>query len=64
MRNYDDQRTTTDNYVYKRLAIYSQLGCPICGPNKGCNRNSKRKAYGSSMTWKAKKMKKQWMKHL
>ena len=31
-------KSTMDSRVYK-MAIRQNLYCPICGPNKGCNRN-------------------------
>ncbi len=34
--------TTTDNKTYKYLRYAVVLGCPICGPNSGCNRRNKK----------------------
>ena len=35
---------TSNSYVYKKLAIQVELtGCPICSPNRGCNRRRKKK---------------------
>lgn len=39
MRNFEEKRTTTNSSVYKKVAIFPQFGCPICAPNKGCNKN-------------------------
>ncbi len=33
---------TSDNRVYKLLQRSKVLGCPICGPNSGCNSSSRR----------------------
>jgi hypothetical protein len=38
-KNKKTIETTTNNKVYK-MALYDLiLGCPICAPNRGCNRN-------------------------
>jgi hypothetical protein len=37
MRNKKTIKNTMNSQVYK-MAIKSNLGCPICPPNKGCNR--------------------------
>lgn len=39
--------TTTNSKEYKRLTGYQVSGCPICAPNRGCNRmrNSVRRSW-------------------
>ena len=58
MRNFDEKRNTTNSCVFKRAAVFPILGCPVCAPNKGCNRFK-----GSiSHSWKDQtKKRKQWM---
>lgn len=57
MRFFDEKRSTTDSLTYKKADIFSQLGCPRCSPNKGCNRWR----FGISRSWKDQnKFKKQW----
>lgn len=61
MRNFVEKRTTTNGSVYRKVAIISQLGCPLCSPNKGCNR---RRKWDGSISWKdTSKAKKQWQRH-
>jgi hypothetical protein len=36
-------KTTTHSRTYKMYQRAQVLGCPICGPNSGCNRYSKYK---------------------
>lgn len=38
MRNKKLIKNTMNSQVYK-MALNANLGCPICGPNRGCNRN-------------------------
>lgn len=42
-------KNTTDSRVYKMALRDRFLGCPICGPNQGCNRN---RTYGAPNSWK------------
>ena len=35
--------TTSDSRTYKMTMRSQVLGCPICGPNSGCNYRGKRK---------------------
>ena len=40
MRNRKrNAKNTDDSRVYKMTMRDVHLGCPICPPNKGCNRN-------------------------
>lgn len=58
MRDFDEKRKTTINAVYRRVVIYHQLGCPICEPHRGCNKERN----NSFKSWKYKyKKRKQWM---
>jgi hypothetical protein len=34
---------TTDSRTYKLAMRSVVLGCPVCGPNRGCNGRSKKK---------------------
>lgn len=38
MRNKKIMKNTTNSRVYK-MALNTNMGCPICGLGKGCNRN-------------------------
>ena len=38
MRNKKIIKNTDHSRVYN-MAIRLNFGCPICGPNRGCNRN-------------------------
>ena len=40
--NIDKLKTVTDNKTYKYIRYSRVLGCPICGPNAGCNRRDKK----------------------
>ena len=58
MRDFDEKRKTTSNSVYRRAVIYHHLGCPICEPNRGCNKERN----NPFKSWKYKyKKRKQWM---
>jgi len=35
-------KTITDRKTFKRVWLSKELSCPICGPNKGCNRARKK----------------------
>ena len=39
MKNRDLIKHTNNSRVYKMTVREEILGCPICSPNKGCNRN-------------------------
>lgn len=56
-------KTTTNRRIYRITAIYSQLYCPICGLNRGCNRE-RRWDHKWADGWKDKNVKKQWQRHL
>lgn len=34
-------KETTDFKTWKRIQLSKVLGCPICGPNSGCNKRNK-----------------------
>ena len=38
------KKNTTNSRVYKMIAIINELSCPMCPPNKGCNRKRDWKA--------------------
>lgn len=58
MRDFNEKRKTTSSSVYRKAVIYHQLGCPICEPNRGCNREKN----NPFKSWKFKfKKRKQWM---
>ena len=38
MREKKTLQNTMNSRVYK-MALRQNMGCPICPPNKGCNRN-------------------------
>jgi len=42
------QQTTTNSRTYKMYHSGQVLGCPLCGPNSGCNGRNKRK----EINWK------------
>jgi len=48
MRNFDEARTTIDNYVWKRVVTYNKLHCNYCGPGQGCNRRGRK----TNRSWK------------
>lgn len=54
MRNTKKLKSETNNSVYNKL-MCANLGCPICPPNRGCNRKSRR-----LRNWKAYR-KQQWV---
>lgn len=41
MRKFKELRETNHSRVYKMIERSFVLGCPICGPNTGCNSNNK-----------------------
>lgn len=41
MKNFDVIRNTSNSRVYKMTVREEILRCPICPPNKGCNRARK-----------------------
>ncbi len=47
-------KTTLNSQVYNK-ALRNNFGCPICGPNKGCNRKRTHDSY----CWKSNR-KDQW----
>jgi hypothetical protein len=51
MKKIDELKITTVNRVYKSLRNSYVSGCPICGPNQGCNKRYKRK-WGTHTSWK------------
>ena len=56
MRAIEEYKTTTNSRVYNMMMREcSSISCPICGPNKGCNRY---REYGN-LSWKGKR-KTQW----
>jgi len=49
MKNEKLLKNTMNSQVYNK-ALRQNLGCPICPPNKGCNRKSKN--YNCFISWK------------
>lgn len=43
MRNIKIASTTDNSREYKMVMRGYKLGCPICGPNRGCNYRAKKK---------------------
>jgi len=60
MRFFDEKRKTTNRTIYKQSAIIPNLGCSLCGINRGCNR-MRSYSYGRYNSWKTNKKQKQWM---
>jgi hypothetical protein len=40
-KNKEILKTTDNASVYKKVFVKLHLHCPICPPNKGCNRQAK-----------------------
>ena len=39
---FNELKEINDSRSWKLTYIYSKFGCPICGPNSGCNRRRKK----------------------
>lgn len=42
------QKDYNNSRIWKFINVFSKFGCPICGPNSGCNRKDKK----SDRSWK------------
>lgn len=42
MRKIEIEKTTWNSFTFKRVYLNSKISCPICPPNKGCNKKSGR----------------------
>lgn len=49
MRKFKELKETVNPRVQRMIARSFILGCPICGPNSGCNKKSK----GYENNWKS-----------